>query len=71
MQNFNRNGKKGKNEKRKGSQDVTKALVSNSYKKLNLDLNTLNKITVKPKKIKDGKILFDRKNEDHRYIVED
>lgn len=71
MQNFNRNGKKGKNEKRKGSQDVAKTLVSNSYKKLNLDLNTLNKITVKPKKIKDGKILFDRENEDHRYIVED
>jgi len=30
----------------------------------------LNKITVKPK-VKNGKVLFDRNNPDHRYIMED
>lgn len=40
------------------------------YKKLNLSSNKIKEISVTPKS-KDGKLLFDRKNKDHRYIVED
>ena len=40
------------------------------YKKLSLTPEKLQKITIKPVAIKNGKLLFDRNNKDHRYIVE-
>lgn len=41
------------------------------YKKLSLTPKQLEKATVKPLAIKDGKLLFDKNNKDHRYIVEE
>ena len=41
-----------------------------SYKELSLTPKKLSEITVKPK-VKDGKLLFDKNNKDHRYIVEE
>ncbi|MDD4049190.1 MAG: hypothetical protein PHI90_10350 [Clostridia bacterium] len=41
-----------------------------SYEGLSLSSKKLKEITVKPK-VKDGKILFDKKNKEHRYIVEE
>lgn len=43
---------------------------SKQHKKLKLNFNKLKQIVVRPK-IKDGKLLFDRNNSDHVYIVED
>lgn len=40
------------------------------YKGLSLSPKKLNEITVKPK-VKNGKILLDKNNKDHRYIVEE
>ncbi|WP_242833956.1 hypothetical protein [Desulfitobacterium hafniense] len=40
------------------------------YKKLSLTPEKLKKATVQPIAIKDGKLLFDKNNKDHRYIVE-
>lgn len=40
------------------------------YKKLSLTPEKLPKITIKPVAIKNVKLLFDRNNKDHRYIVE-
>ena len=37
---------------------------------LSLSTKKLNEIAVKPK-VKNGKILFDKNNKDHRYIVEE
>ncbi|ACL22014.1 hypothetical protein DesLBE_4627 [Desulfitobacterium sp. LBE] len=41
------------------------------YKKLSLTPKQLEKATVKPLAIKNGKLLFDKSNKDHRYIVEE
>jgi len=41
-----------------------------SYKGLSLSSKKLKEITVKPK-VRNGKIVFDRKNKEHRYIVEE
>lgn len=41
-----------------------------SYKGLSLSSKKLNEITVRPK-VKNGKLLFDKNNKDHRYIVEE
>jgi hypothetical protein len=40
------------------------------YKGLSLSSKKLKEITIHPK-IKDGKLLFDKNNKDHRYIVEE
>lgn len=40
------------------------------YKGLSLSSKKLTDITVKPK-VKNGKVLLDKKNKDHRYIVEE
>ncbi|MFA7079246.1 MAG: hypothetical protein WC147_12695 [Syntrophomonas sp.] len=40
------------------------------HKGLSLSLKKLNEITVKPK-VENGKILLDKNNKDHRYIVEE
>ena len=39
------------------------------YRKTSLSSQKLKGISVRPVTIKDGKFLFDRKNKDHRYIV--
>jgi len=39
------------------------------YRKTSLSSQKLKEISVRPVTIKDGKFLFDRKNKDHRYIV--
>lgn len=62
------NDKNGK--KHKGDKDMTKLLANDTYKRLNLSAEKIKKISVTPK-VKDGKLLFNRKNKDHRYIVED
>lgn len=54
----------------KGDEDMAKVLTNDTYKKLNLSTNKIREISVTPK-VKDGKLLFNRKNKDHRYIVED
>lgn len=58
------------NGNKKGDEDMTKVLENNTYKKLNLSASKIREISVTPK-VKDGKLLFNRKNKDHRYIVED
>lgn len=40
-----------------------------SYEGLSLSSKKLKEITVKPK-VKNGKLLFNKKNKEHRYIVE-
>jgi len=39
------------------------------YKGLSKEL--LDKISITPKTVKDGKIILDKNNKDHRYIMED
>jgi len=46
------------------------AKKEHSYKGLSLSSKKLKEITVRPK-VKDGKVLFDKNNKDHRYIVEE
>lgn len=58
------------NGNKKGDEDMAKVLEKNTYKKLSLSTSKIREISVTPK-VKDGKLLFDRKNKDHRYIVED
>ena len=69
MRNFFKNDKNFK-----GNEDMSKFLTNETYpketyKKLNLSSNKIKEISVTPKS-KDGKLLFDRKNKDHRYIVD-
>lgn len=40
------------------------------YKGLSLSSQKLNEITIEPK-VKDGKVLLDKNNKDHRYIIEE
>ncbi len=40
------------------------------YKGLSLSSKKLNEISVRPK-VKNGKLIFDKKNKDHRYIVDE
>lgn len=54
----------------KEESNMTPLAKEQSYKGLSLSPQKLKEITVKPK-VKDGKLLFDRKNKDHRYIVEE
>lgn len=49
---------------------ATLAKKGQSYQGLSLTPKKLSEITVKPK-VKDGKLLFDKNNKDHRYIVEE
>ncbi len=50
--------------------DMEKTMERKDYKKLNLNHEKINSISVTPK-VKDGKLLFNENNKDHRYIVED
>jgi len=46
------------------------AKTEEAYKGLSLSSKKIKDITVKPK-VKNGKVLLDKKNKDHRYIVEE
>lgn len=46
------------------------AKILDNYKKINLNPKTVKNISVTPV-VKDGKILYDKNNKHHRYIVED
>jgi hypothetical protein len=54
----------------KEGEDLSAVAKEQGYKKLSLTPKKLEKITVQPTAIKDGKLLFDKNNKDHRYIVE-
>ncbi|NLB51860.1 MAG: hypothetical protein GX808_02850 [Syntrophomonadaceae bacterium] len=56
-----------------GSQEEWEKMPSlakkEQHKGLSLSSKKMNEISVRPK-VKNGKILFDKNNKDHRYIVE-
>lgn len=56
---------------KKGEKDMaTEGLVKNADKKLNVSQQMIKRIST-TSKVKDGKLLFDKENENHRYIVDD
>lgn len=55
----------------KEGENLSAVAKEQGYKKLSLNPKQLEKATVKPLAIKDGKLLFDKNNKDHRYIVEE
>ena len=56
--------------KNKEGENLGAVAKEQGYKKLSLTPKKLQKITVQPSAIKDRKMLFDKNNKDHRYIVE-
>ncbi|KJR45552.1 Nuclease subunit of the excinuclease complex [Desulfosporosinus sp. I2] len=54
----------------KEGENMSAIAKEESYKKLSLTPKKLQEITVRPATIKDGKLLFDKNDKDHRYIVE-
>ncbi|MEA4900480.1 hypothetical protein [Desulfitobacterium sp.] len=54
----------------KEGENLSAVAKEQGYKKLSLTPKKLEKATVQPISIKDGKLLFDKNNKDHRYIVE-
>ncbi|MDA8228465.1 MAG: hypothetical protein M0T74_12370 [Desulfitobacterium hafniense] len=54
----------------KEGENLSAVAKEQGYKKLSLTPKKLEKATVQPIAIKDGKLLFDKNNKDHRYIVE-
>lgn len=50
--------------------DVAKALINETYKKLNLSKEKIKKISITPK-VEDGKLILNKKNKNHRYIMGD
>lgn len=54
----------------KEGENLSAVAKEQGYKKLSLTPEKLKKATVQPIAIKDGKLLFDKNNKDHRYIVE-
>ena len=54
----------------KGDDKMPSLAKKERDKGLSLSSKKLNEISVRPK-VKDGKILFDKNNKDHRYIVEE
>lgn len=59
-----------KNRTSEEENDMDKNVSKESYKRLSLSSETLEKISVTPE-VKDGKLLFNRENKHHRNIVED
>lgn len=70
MCNSCKNDKNKKSSLKNKGDNMAKALSSNVYKTLNLNPKTLKEITVRPK-VKNGKLLFNRNNKEHRYIIEE
>jgi len=62
--------KEDNNGENKEGENLSAVAKEQVYKKLSLTPEKLQKITIKPVAIKNGKLLFDRNNKDHRYIVE-
>ncbi|MCO1604735.1 hypothetical protein [Desulfosporosinus nitroreducens] len=62
--------KEENNGENKEGENLSAVAKEQGYKKLSLTPKKLQKITVKPVAIKNGKLLFDKNNKDHRYIVE-
>jgi len=62
--------KEENNGESKEGENLSAVAKEQGYKKLSLTPEKLQKITIKPVAIKNGKLLFDRNNKDHRYIVE-
>jgi len=58
------------NRENKEGENLSTVAKEQGYKKLSITPQKLQKITIKPVAIKNGKLLFDRNNKDHRYIVE-
>lgn len=54
----------------KEGENLSAIAKEESYKKLSLTAKKLQEIAVRPVTIKDGKLLFDKNDKDHRYIVE-
>ena len=50
-------------------ENMNVSVKGQGYRKTSLSSQKLKEISVHPVTIKDGKVLFDRKNKDHRYIV--
>ena len=59
--------KEENNQEEKNMQALAK---DQGNKGLSLSSKKLKEITIRPK-VKDGKLLFDKNNKDHRYIVEE
>jgi hypothetical protein len=58
------------NSQEEGEKMPALAKKEQSFKDLSLSPQKLNEITVKPK-VKDGKLLLNKNNKDHRYIMEE
>lgn len=76
MDNNNSHNDKSKNTynpdtpQKEGIEMAETAKKEQSYKGLSLSSKKLKEITIRPN-VKDGKVLFDKNNKDHRYIVEE
>lgn len=46
---------------------MAKALINETYKKLNLSKEKIKKISITPK-VEDGKLILNKKNKKHRFI---
>ncbi|MDR3599805.1 MAG: hypothetical protein P4L49_04880 [Desulfosporosinus sp.] len=62
--------KKDNNMDSEEGKDMQAIPKEKGYKGLSLSPKKLEEITIKPI-VKDGKLLFDKNNKDHRYIVEE
>lgn len=55
---------------KKEGEEMSAIAKQQGYKKISLSPKKIKEITVSPTTIKDGKLLLDKNNKDHRYIVE-
>ena len=61
---------KEEDRKTKEGENLSAVAKEQGYKKLSLSPKKLQEISVRPVTIKDGKLLFDKNDKEHRYIVE-
>ena len=52
------------------AEDAIQQIKEQAYKRLSLSTAKLNDITVKTK-VKNGKVLLDKNNKDHRYVMDE
>jgi len=55
---------------KKEGEEMSAVAKQQGYKKISISPKKIKEITVSPTTIKDGKLLLDKNNKDHRYIVE-
>lgn len=55
---------------KKEGEEMSAIAKQQGYKKISLSPKKIKGITISPTTIKDGKLLLDKNNKDHRYIVE-